>query len=95
MTPLDLWATVQPIVTAALASLAYSLVFFAKHRERDGEELDTTKLGATVLVGIAVGITMTLSGDPLSQATLETQLMAYAGLIALVESIGKTVMAAR
>lgn len=82
------------VASAVVASVIYSIVFFVKSKEGidldDGdfevEEFDIRKFGATVIVGIGVGISMALTGTSPSFESLSTELAAYAGIIAVVES---------
>lgn len=78
---------------AVVSSIVYSLVFYIKKRPTDAEEFfQPKKVLATIVVGVVVGISLQLSGTDLSQETLQTQLTAYAGTVALVESVIKTII---
>ena len=80
------------IITAILAAIAYSLIFYVKkyYKETNPESFDPTKLLATILVGLIVGVAMHFTGDPLSQETLQNQLVAYTGIVAIVETLLKS-----
>jgi hypothetical protein len=79
--------TIQNVLTAAAAAAGYSLTFYVKKRiGKDKQVFEPKKLAATVLVGAMLGISMSLTGTGLEKETIQTQLAAYTGLIALVES---------
>jgi len=83
----------EDIILAVISALAYSLIFFLKKREKDiGEPYDYFKLGATLIVGLVIGLAIHFSGVDLTQVSLEQKLVMYAGAIALVESILKTLV---
>lgn len=77
------------IASAVGASLLYSAVFYAKKRARSGEPFNAKKMGATLLVGLGVGLAAAYAGDPLSQTSLEARLAALTGVVALLESLLK------
>lgn len=77
---------------AVASSIVYSLAFYIKKRPKDVDEFfQPKKMIATLIVGVAVGVSLELSGAGLSEESLQTQLAAYAGTVALVESAIKTV----
>lgn len=79
--------TLQTVLTTAASAAGYSVVFYAKKRiGKDKQVFNPRKLAATVLVGVALGVSMSLTGTSLEKEAIETQLAAYAGLVALVES---------
>lgn len=82
----------QTILTAVLASIAYSITFFVKKRSgKNIQSFDTKKFISTLLVGIGVGVSMSLSGANLTFLSFEAELATMAGIIALVESVLKTI----
>jgi hypothetical protein len=82
---------IQGVIMAAVTSAVYSLIVYSKKRAKDDPEpFNIYKLGATVLVGAGVGISMELSSIQLSQQSVETQVAAYAGTVAIVESLLKS-----
>lgn len=83
----------QPVIVgqAALMAAVYSVLFYAKARQQEDAEFDPTKFGATLLVGVAVGVSIALGGGELFQGTIETKLASYAGVVALVETVLKPV----
>jgi len=81
---------IATVLTAMLASIAYSVAFFAKEKaDFDPEKFQTKKFLATLVVGIGVGISMELTGASLAFDNFESQLAAMAGTIAIVESLLK------
>lgn len=84
---------VEDILIALLSALSYSIIFFIKKREKDeGEEYDYFKLGATMIVGLAVGLSIHFSNVDLTQVGFEQRLMLYTGVIAIVESVLKIIV---
>ena len=83
----------ETVAYAIVAALAYSLIFYVKKavREKNPPEFDYTKLGATLVVGLVIGIVFYIGGVPIATEAVETQLIAYAGVVALVESILKLI----
>ena len=78
------------LLEALAATFAYSMLWYQKRRfdpERPGETFKPRKMAATLLVGLAVGTSMYLAGDPLSQTTFGARMAAYAGSVALVEAM--------
>jgi len=79
--------TLQTVLTAATSAATYSLVFYAKKRIGKGKQkFNPTKLAATVLVGAGLGIVLQFTGAQITKEAIQTQLVAYAGIVALVES---------
>ena len=83
----------QPLVTAIFAAVLYSLIWWASKNidpTKPSESFDFMSLGATVLIGAFVGAYATLTGSPVSQMSIETQLAANGAVIAVIEKILKT-----
>lgn len=84
----------EPIQAGALglvAGLVYGGVWFMRARAKDDEPFDPSKFGATLLVGALVGASLGIANQEVTQSGIETQLVAYAGLITLVEGVIKTI----
>lgn len=77
------------IIIALISGLIYASVFYAKKYLQNGEAFIPEKFAATAIIGALVGVAFTLSGMPISQEGIEVQIVAYTGLIAIVESILK------
>ena len=56
------------------------------------ENFEPAKFAATVLVGIVVGAVMYVSGAPVTEANVATQIGTYAGVIAVVENVLKAIL---
>jgi len=80
------------IVYAVAAAVAYSASFYLKNRTSTNEPFDSIKFFATLIVGIGISLLMLLSHVPLTEQDVFTQLVAYAGMIALVETLLKSVI---
>lgn len=79
------------VLTAVLGALVYSIVFFVKQKGDElPENFNPTKFVATIVVGVLVGTTFALSGQDLEFAAFHEEMLMYAGTVALVESILKT-----
>jgi len=80
------------IVYAVAAAVAYSASFYLKNRTSTNEPFDPIKFFATLIVGIGISLLMLLSHVPLTEQDVFTQLVAYAGLIAIVETLLKSMI---
>ena len=88
-----MFAEFEPLVTAIFAAVLYSLIWWAAKNAdptKPSPEFDWFSLGATVVIGAFVGAAAILSGSPLSQLGIETQLAASGAIIAVIEKILKT-----
>jgi hypothetical protein len=80
-------------IGSSMASAAvYSMVFYAKKRlSKDKQKLDIKKFLATVIVGAGVGAAFATQGVPINQASVGEKLAMYAGTVAIIESLLKSV----
>lgn len=82
--------TIEQVILSVGSALVYSLVFYAKNRSDDPtEDFNFYKLGGTLLVGAVIGAGYGISGVDFSQAELSTQIAAYSGSVAIVETLVK------
>ena len=79
------------IVFSVIMAVLISLIFFTS-KIQSGEAFSFTKMGRTVLVGIALGITAYFSGFNLTVENWEMYAAANTGAIAVVDKILTTVM---
>ena len=80
----------QPLVTAIFAAVLYSVIWWtSKHIDptKPSENFDFMSLGATVLIGAFVGAFAILTGSPVSQMSIETQLAANGAVIAVIQKV--------
>ena len=80
----------QPLITAIFAAVLYSLIWWASKNidpTKPSENFDFMSLGATVLIGAFVGTYATLTGSPVSQMSIETQLAANGAVIAVIQKV--------
>lgn len=83
---------VEQVILSAIAAAVYSFVFFAKAKAKDPEEpFNPFKLAATIVVGVIVGVIYSVMGVDFTQQDISTQLTAYAGTVAVLESIMKAI----
>ena len=83
----------QPLVTAIFAAVLYSVIWWAAKNidpTKPSPGFDFLSLGATVVIGAFVGAFAILTGSPVSQMSIETQLAANGAVIAVIEKILKT-----
>jgi Kef-type K+ transport system membrane component KefB len=82
------------VLYAIIAALGYALVFYAKTwaQTQPPEAFNYTKFGATLILGCAVGVALAVTGNPITKEAIETQLLAYGAVTALVETILKTIL---
>lgn len=83
---------IQAVALAAISAAGYSFTFYIKKRTKDDPDtFDPYKLAATIIMGIAVGISMELAGVDFGQADISSQIATYAGTVALLETVLKSV----
>lgn len=81
----------------ALAGIVYGLLWYSRQRSKDKarndgafESFNPYKLGSTVVIGAAIGASVSASGAPIDQASFEQQIVAYTGAISLTEAVLKS-----
>lgn len=77
-------------IIPVLGAIVYSLVFMLKSQQ-DGEKLDVFKFATTAIIGFVIGVLMYGAGIPITEQDIGVQLVTYAGLTAIVESVLKIV----
>ena len=79
------------IIATILSAVAYGLIFFWKARQGQDPPppFDAYKFGATMIVAIIIGVIAAFSGITLTEADLILQMGAYAGYVAMLETILK------
>lgn len=84
----------DPVIILEAAGMAAvaSIVLYSKRYATDHEDFQPRKFAATVIVGVACGIGLALTGDAVTQAAIEARLAAYAGVVILVETVVKTLV---
>ena len=80
----------ESVFIAILASIAYAMTHYFKKAGK--EKFSVTKFLATVIVGAIVGVVMYTQNVPITEESFETQFIAYAGLVALVENVIKIII---
>ena len=77
-----------------LIGIIASAVFAASGylKSSNFENFEVTKFAATVIVGMAVGAIMYVSGLEITESNVVAQLAAYVGVIAVVENILKAIL---
>ena len=83
----------ENVLTGILTAIVYSIVFYAKKKmKRDNpQKFHKGKFFATVVVGACVGASFGLNGVDITAGTVESTLAAYTGVIALTESMIKSI----
>jgi len=80
---------IETIGIALLMAVIYTLLGVAKSV---GEEFSPTKAGATVVLGLLIGVVMYASGMPITEVNVAGQLAIYGGLIYTIENIIKAIV---
>jgi hypothetical protein len=76
---------IYPIVGATIYAVA------AYFRETPLEKFDPIKFGSTIAVGALIGVVAVNSGIPITEQWVGTQIVAYAGVTAIVENVLKSI----
>jgi len=84
---MSIHATAIPVLEGVAYAAIYAVIWFARRRQSDGESFDPHKFAATVVLGAVIGGALAIAGDPLNQATVETKLVAYAGLLTVITPV--------
>ena len=85
---------IEPIIVACFTGALYSIIWWSTKRidpTKPDFSFDPISLVATMVIGAGVGIAATFTGSPITQLNIETQLVAYGSVIAVLERILKTV----
>lgn len=80
----------EPLLTAIFAGILYSLIWWAAKNvdpTKPSPSFDWVSLLSTAVIGVCVGMFMTLSGNPVTQMSIEAQLAANGAIIAVVREI--------
>jgi len=86
----------QEIFIAIGASIVYSASMYLKKtlKEENPQSFDAMKFISTVIVGAIIGASLHFSEVPITEASVEEQFVAYAGLVAIVENCIKAIVRA-
>ena len=82
--------SMEAILYAIIASVIYGLAGYLKNAPQ--EDFDVAKFLSTLLVAVLVGGICYITGVPISEANITEQLMAYTGLIVLIQQMIKALM---
>ena len=80
---LDILTSILPIIAAVIVA---SAGYVKNTASTSAEGFDLVKFGATLIVGAGVAVVMLGTGSPISTESIEVQVVAYSGLIVLVEN---------
>ena len=80
--------TLGGLLLPLLGALIYAGVFALKNLQA-GQTLDPIKFFATIIIGVAIGGIAIVTGVIPTQVDVEAQLVAFAGLTAVVETVLK------
>jgi uncharacterized membrane protein len=83
----------EPILTAAFAGILYAAIWWAAKNvdpTKPSPTFDWGSLLATVAVGLAVGVTAVLTDAPITQMSVEAQIVSQGAIIAVIEKSLKT-----
>lgn len=73
------------IVNAVIASAMYAGTMYVKKAAK-GDSFDGFKFGATLIVGAGIGALSYINGWTIGEQEIQTQIVAYAGIVAVVEN---------
>lgn len=76
---------IETLAVAIVAALVYALAGYLDRQE--AEEFNLTKMFATAVIGLVVGVVLWASGIPITSENVMTQMAAYAGLVAIVYKV--------
>lgn len=79
---------IETIVFALLMAVIYTLLGVAKNVD---EEFEPAKAGATIVLGVVIGIIMYVSGMPITEVGVAEQLAIYGGLLYTIQAIVKSI----
>lgn len=79
---------IETIGIAFFMAVVYVVLGVAKSA---GEDFNPTKAGASVLLGLLIGVVMYLSGLPVTEVGVAAQLAIYGGLIYTFENLIKAI----
>ncbi|GAF88613.1 unnamed protein product [marine sediment metagenome] len=84
------WAVV---IFTVISAGAYGIIFFFKAwmTQDPKPPFDNYKFGATLVVAVVIGLIAGIMGSPLTELDFLTQIAAYAGYIAMVETFLKAI----
>ena len=85
---------IEPILVACFTGALYSVIWWSTKRidpTKPDFSFEIMPLIATVIIGAFVGVMAAYSGSEITQMSIETQLVAYGSVIAVLERILKTV----
>jgi len=83
----------EPILIACFTGALYSVIWWSTKRidpTKPDFNFDPISFAATAIIGACVGFAATGTGSPITQMSIETQLVAYGSVIAVLERILKT-----
>ena len=84
---------IEPILVACVTGALYSVIWWSTKRidpTKPDFSFDPIPFVATIIIGAGVGVIATFTGSPITQMGIETQLVAYGSVIAVLERILKT-----
>jgi len=79
----------ETILLAVVAAMVYAIAGYLKSA---GEDFNAVKFGATAIVGAFVGVSMFLSGLPITEASVMVQMGIYVGVVVMVENVLKAIV---
>jgi len=80
----------ETILYAIVASVVYGLAGYLKNASQ--EDFDVAKFLSTFIVAILVGGVCYITGMPITETNVAEQLMAYTGLIVIIQQLFKALM---
>ena len=82
--------TLTTVLLPLIGAIIYAGVFALKNVQA-GQVLEGTKFLATLVIGVVIGVICIMTGVVPTQTDVETQLLVFAGLTAVVETVLKLI----
>jgi len=79
----------ETILLALVATMIYAITGYLKSA---GEDFNAVKFGATAIVGVFVGLSMHISGLPITEASVMVQMVTYVGVVVIIENVLKAIV---
>lgn len=81
------------VIFTVFSAAVYGVIFFGKAwmTQDPKPPFDIYKFGATLVVAVIIGVITGLTGSPLTELDFLTQMAAYAGYVAIIETMLKAI----
>lgn len=77
------------VIVGAVVGMALGAAYFMRKHRKDGEPFNRAKFTGTVMLSAGIGVSLTLSGIPVTPANVVGGITANAALLAMLEPLIK------